>query len=189
MNGQEQRSSWVKQSGWTPLWELKRWVKCFLGAVPGRIGSSLRVRLYGFAERGRELFIAEGFWAEYPDRIRFANSVGINRDCFINAGGGVTFDEWVLVGPGVTIYSQTHDLSGDPDVPLALKGDVRMPVHLCRGAWLGANSTVLPGVTVGANAVVAAGAVVTKDVPPNAVVGGVPATVIRMRDVAEQSAP
>lgn len=184
MSGSGEYPTWVQRSGWTPIWEIKRWVKCTLGAIPGRIGSALRTRFYGFGNRGRQIFIAEGFWAEYPDRIHIADSVGINRGCFINAGGGVTLDDWVLIGPGVTIYSQTHDLDGDPSTPLALKGDVRKPVHLARGAWLGANVTVLPGVTIGENAVVAAGAVVTRDVPPNSVVGGVPATVIRRRETS-----
>lgn len=171
--------TWATRSGWTLAWEIKRWIKCTLSGVPGRFGSFLRVRLYGFGAVGRDVFIGEGFWAEYPGNISFGDSVGLNRGCFINAGGGVTIEEWALIGPNVTIYSQSHDIDGDPDVPLALQGDVRAPVRIARGAWLGANSTILMGVTVGEGAVVAAGAVVTKDVPPRTVVGGVPASVIR----------
>ncbi|MRR12421.1 acyltransferase [bacterium] len=173
------RDSWARRSGWSIGWEIKRWIKCFIGAIPGRTGSFFRVRLYGFQSRGRELFIGEGFWAEFPDRIAFGDSVGLNRGCFINAGGGVTIEDWVLIGPNVTIYSQSHDIDGDPGVPLALRGDIRKPVRIGRGAWLAANTTILPGVTVGEGAVVAAGAVVTKDVPPRTVVGGVPASAIR----------
>lgn len=58
------------------------------------------------------------------------------------------------------------------------------PIHIGRNVWIGANATVLPGVTIGDHAVIAAGAVVTKDVPANTVVGGVPAKVIRMMDGA-----
>ena len=54
------------------------------------------------------------------------------------------------------------------------------PVHICRNAWIGAGATILPGVTVGKNAVVAAGAVVTKDVAPNTIVGGNPARLIKI---------
>ncbi|MBN2247172.1 MAG: acyltransferase [Coriobacteriia bacterium] len=173
------RADWARRSGWSVAWEIKRWLKCWLAGTPGRLGSALRVRLYGFGSRGPDVFIAEGFWAEYPDRIRFGNSVGINRGCFINAGGGVTIDDWVLIGPGVTIYSQSHDLNGDPSLPLALRDDVRKPVHIARGAWLAANVTILPGVTVGQNAVVAAGAVVSRDVPARTVAAGVPAVAVR----------
>ena len=132
--------------------------------------------------------IAEGFWAEYPQSVRFGTSVGLNRGCFINAGGGVTIDDWVLIGPNVMIYSQTHDLDGDPALPLALRADVRRPVHIAQGAWLGANATILPGVTVGEYAVVAAGAVVSRDVPARTVVAGVPAAALRTLPEPEPSA-
>ena len=184
----EKRPDWAHRSGWSPAWELKRWVKCWLGSVPGRIGSVLRVRLYGFGGRGSDVFIAEGFWAEYPQSVRFGTSVGLNRGCFINAGGGVTIDDWVLIGPNVMIYSQTHDLDGDPALPLALRADVRRPVHIAQGAWLGANATILPGVTVGEYAVVAAGAVVSRDVPARTVVAGVPAAALRTLPEPEPSA-
>ena len=59
------------------------------------------------------------------------------------------------------------------------------PVHIKRNAWIGIGSTILPGVTIGENAIVAAGAVVAKDVPDNAMVGGVPAKIIKMLDASK----
>ena len=171
--------SWAERSGWTLAWEFKRWAKHVLSGIPGRLGSALRCRFYGFGSCAKDVFIAEHFWAEYPKQLHIGEHTGINRGFFVNAGGGVTIDSWVLIGPGVTIYSQNHDLDGDPSLPLARRGDIRAQVHVGRGAWLAANVTVLPGVTVGEGAVVAAGAVVTHDVTPFTVVAGVPARQIR----------
>ena len=76
------------------------------------------------------------------------------------------------IAANAQIISNNHDL---PDHSLL----VCKPVHICRNAWIGAGATILPGVTVGENAVVAAGAVVTKDVAPNTIVGGNPAKLIK----------
>ena len=168
---------WIERSGWTLGSEVKRWVKCWLSRVPGRAGSALRRRLYGFGSCGTDVLLCEGLWVEYPRSLDIGDHVGINRNCSINAGGGVMISDWCLIGPSVTIYSQNHDLSRI-DVPLALAGDIRAPVCVGKGVWLAANCTILAGVTIGEGAVVAAGAVVTKDVPPYTVVGGVPAHVI-----------
>lgn len=173
-------ADWVERSGWTLLTEMKRWAKCWLSGVPGRLGGFLRRRMYGFRSCGDDLLLYEGLWVDYPGALDLGNHVSINRHATINAGGGVSIGDWVMVGPGVTIYSQNHDLSR-VDIPLALAGDIRSPVRVGEGAWLGANCTVLAGVTVGVGAVVAAGAVVTKDVALWSIVGGVPAKVIGTR--------
>ena len=88
--------------------------------------------------------------------------------------GGITLADNVLVGPNATIISVNHPLDPQKRHEVEMK-----PVLIDENAWLGANSTILPGVTVGKNAVVAAGAVVTKDVPANTVVAGVPAKIIK----------
>lgn len=87
--------------------------------------------------------------------------------------GGITIEDDVLIGPGVYLISVNHHHRKE----LELK-----PVLIKKNAWIGAKATILPGVTVGENAVVAAGAVVTKDVPANTVVAGMPAKVIKKID-------
>lgn len=84
--------------------------------------------------------------------------------------GGIYVGDQVLIGPRCTIISVNHGLAADQRDTLALK-----PVHLERNCWLGANVTILPGITVGENSIVGASAVVTKDVPANTVVVGNPA--------------
>lgn len=115
-----------------------------------------------------------------PIRSDYGANLKIGKGVFINSGvmftnlGGIELADNVLVGPNATIISVNHPL--DPQ----RRHEVEMkPVLVEENAWLGANSTILPGVKVGKNAVVAAGAVVTKDIPANTVVAGVPARVIK----------
>lgn len=115
-----------------------------------------------------------------PIRSDYGANLKIGKGVFINSGvmftdlGGIELADNVLVGPNATIISVNHPLDPQKRHTVEMK-----PVYIDKNAWLGANSTILPGVTVGQNAVVAAGAVVTKDVPANTVVAGVPAKVIK----------
>jgi len=102
------------------------------------------------------------------------DGVGIAQHCFIQVRGKVVIEDQVIFGPHVSIYSETHNFQ-DPEQPVKLQGETRKGVTIREGAWLGAGCTILDGVTVGRNSVVAAGAVVTRDVPDGAVVGGIPA--------------
>ncbi|MBO9616883.1 MAG: sugar O-acetyltransferase [Dyadobacter sp.] len=103
-------------------------------------------------------------------------NVFINHACSFLDIGGITIEDDVLVGPRVNITSESHPLDPADRAALVLK-----PVHIKRNAWIGAGATILPGVTVGENAVVAAGAVVSRDVAPNTVVAGIPAKVVKER--------
>lgn len=88
---------------------------------------------------------------------------------------GITLGDNVQIGPNVTIATDNHDLKDHYILKCR-------PVTINNNAWIGANATILPGVTVGENAVIGAGSVVTKDVPANTVVAGNPARVIRTLD-------
>lgn len=88
--------------------------------------------------------------------------------------GGITLEDGVPIGPRVNLVTENHPL--DPADRRAL---ITKPIIIKKNAWIGAGATILPGVTIGENAVVAAGSVVSKDVPANVVVGGVPAKTIK----------
>ncbi len=113
-----------------------------------------------------------------PCQIDFANQVKLGKHVFINhsltlmSAGGVTIDDGVQIGPQATIVTTNHDFHDHNTLHCK-------PVHIKKNAWLGCRVTVMPGVTIGENAVVAGGALVTKDVPDNVVVAGVPAKVIK----------
>jgi acetyltransferase-like isoleucine patch superfamily enzyme len=115
-----------------------------------------------------------------PLYINYGKNTKIGKNVFINFGctfldlGSITIEDNVLLAPGVKLLSESHPLSSEDRQSLVPK-----PICIKRNAWIGANAMILPGVTVGENAVVAAGAVVSKDVPDNTVVGGIPAKFIR----------
>lgn len=88
------------------------------------------------------------------------------------SAGGITIDDGVMVGPNVQIYTDNHDF--DNHMVLRCK-----PAHICKNAWIGGGAIILPGITVGENAVVGSSAVVTHDVEPNTIVAGNPAHVIK----------
>lgn len=114
------------------------------------------------------------FYTNFGRFTTLGKNVFINHACSFLDIGGITIEDDVLIGPRVNITSENHPL--DPSDRKAL---TPKPVHIKRNAWIGAGATILPGVTVGENAVVAAGAVVSRDVPANTVVAGIPAKVIR----------
>ncbi|MDE6861997.1 MAG: galactoside O-acetyltransferase [Alistipes sp.] len=104
--------------------------------------------------------------------VKIGRNVVIMNNVLMMAAGGITIDDDVMVAANVQLISNNHDLTDH--AVLTCK-----PVHLKRNCWIGAGATILPGVTVGENAVVAAGAVVTRDVEADTVVGGNPARLLR----------
>ena len=114
------------------------------------------------------------FHTNFGRFIRLGKNIFINHACSFLDIGGITIEDDVQIGPRVNLTSENHPL--DPTDRTTL---IPRPVVIKRNAWIGAGATILPGVTIGENAVVAAGAVVSRDVPPNTVVAGVPAKVVK----------
>ena len=118
------------------------------------------------------------FHTDCGKNLKIGKRVFINAGCQFQDQGGIEIGDDVLIGPQTIIATLNHD--PDPD---KRGGMVPKPVRICNKVWLGARVTLCPGVTIGAGAIVGAGAVVTKDVPPFAVVAGVPAKVVKTIDV------
>jgi len=113
-------------------------------------------------------------YADFGKNIVLGRRVFINAGCTFQDQGGVTIGDDSLIGHNVVFATLNHDL--DP----ARRADMHpAPIVVGRNVWIGSNATVLPGVSIGDNAVVAAAAVVTKDVPAGTVVVGSPARVVR----------
>lgn len=114
------------------------------------------------------------FHTNFGRHIRLGKNVFINHACSFLDLGGIFIEDNVLIGPKVSIITESHPVDPEHRQMLELKS-----VFIKQNAWIGASATILPGITIGANAVVAAGAVVSQDVPANTVVAGIPAKVIR----------
>ena len=126
-----------------------------------------------FGRKLDDVRILTPFICDFGNRVTFGKNVFINHSAILSASGGIEFEDGVMAAPGVHIATINHDMA-DRHVTYTYG-----KVTVKKNAWLGMNCTICPGVTIGKYAVVAAGAVVTKDVPDYAVVGGMPAKVIR----------
>jgi acetyltransferase-like isoleucine patch superfamily enzyme len=127
---------------------------------------------------GTTIDISTGIFA--PFYINFGKHTIIGKNVFINHAcsfldlGGITIEDDVLIGPRVNLITENHPID-----PTKRKSLLCKPIVIKRNAWIGAAATILPGVTIGENAVVAAGSVVTKNVADNTIVAGVPAKFIK----------
>lgn len=110
------------------------------------------------------------FHTNFGKHINIGKNVFINHACSFLDMGGITIEDDVLIGPKVNLITENH-----PVDPQKRKSLFCKPIVIKKNAWIGAASTILPGVTIGENAIVAAGSVVTKDVPGNTIVAGIPA--------------
>lgn len=108
----------------------------------------------------------------------------LKSNTFIECSGGVTIGRYFHVGRGLTIFSTNHNWESAERIPYDEK-TISKPVVIQDFVWCGANVTIVPGVTVGEGAILGAGAVVTRDVPAGAMVGGNPAQVIKSRDLEQ----
>ncbi|MFA5775159.1 MAG: acyltransferase [Ilumatobacteraceae bacterium] len=133
-----------------------------------------------FAEFGKRSFIDYRCYFRYPSKIKIGSNVSINTGCKFYPSRQfkdvyITLEDDVVLGPNVTFFGAGQD-PRTADLP-----DVAAPIHVCRGAYIGGNSTIRYGVRIGAGAVIGAGSLVTKDIPGNVIAGGVPARIIKQR--------
>lgn len=114
------------------------------------------------------------FYTDFGKNITIGKDVFINSGCHFQDQGGIEIGDGSLIGHNVVLATINHDLRPEKN-----RKNHYAPIKIGRHVWIGSNATILPGVSIGDRAVVAAGAVVTKDVPTMTVVGGVPARVLK----------
>lgn len=114
------------------------------------------------------------FYTNFGRHIRLGKNVFINHACSFLDLGGITIDDNVQIGPRVNLVTENHPVDPSNRKTLDLNS-----IHIKRNVWIGAAATILPGVTIGENSIVAAGAVVRNNVEANTIVAGVPAKVIK----------
>ena len=113
-------------------------------------------------------------YINYGKHTKIGKNVFINFNCTFLDLGGITIDDNVLLAPNVCLLSEGHPISPEERHSL-----IPRPIHIKKNAWIGAGASILQGVTIGENSIVAAGAVVSKDVPDNSIAGGIPAKVLK----------
>jgi len=125
---------------------------------------------------GHGSFIEPPFHCTYGRNTYLGDQVYLNFSCVIIDNNEVHIGDRCMIGPAVQIYTAAHPLQAEPRIQGC---EVAKPVRLDDNVWVGGGAIILPGVCIGRNAVVGAGAVVTRDVPASTVVAGNPARVIR----------
>ena len=125
-------------------------------------------------ELNETLNVIPPFNTDFGKNIHIGQRVFINSGCKMQDQGGIYIGDDVLIGHNACLLTLNHEMDPENRADMHPK-----PIHIEDKVWLGSNVTVLPGVTIGEGAIVAAGAVVTKDVDSNTIVGGVPAKIIK----------
>lgn len=117
-------------------------------------------------------FFTPPMYIDCGNRVNLGKNVYANHNLTMMSVGTITIDDGVMMGPGVGLFTDNHE-------PNNIRMISTKEIHIKKNAWLGARVNVAPGVTIGENAIIGTGAVVTKDIPDNAVAVGVPARVIK----------
>ena len=127
-------------------------------------------------EAGENISIQPMFWCDYGCNIRMGSQIEINHNCVILDCAPVTFGDHVFIGPNCGFYTAGHPL----DAATRNTGlEFARPITVGDNVWFGGNVAVLPGVSIGSGAVIGAGSVVSRDIPPNVVAAGNPCRVLR----------
>ncbi|OEC35429.1 Hexapeptide repeat of succinyl-transferase [Pseudomonas cuatrocienegasensis] len=160
--------------------QLVRFFWCSIDLIPGFLGVGLR---YAFALRlskkiGHNVFLGRGIEVLCWERLSIGDNVSIHKDCYIDATGSLIIGDNVSIAHSSSILTFEHSWS-DSSKPIKYNQSIYSPVSIGDDVWIGCGCRILSGICIGSRVVVAAGAVVTKNIPAGVLIGGVPAKVIK----------
>lgn len=139
-----------------------------------------RLLVKGMVDKcGKNVNIEHGAFLASGKGIEIGDNSGLGLNCRV--AGPLVIGNDVMMAPGVMIFTQNHE-TADTSIPMRLQTAPKKKVVIGNDVWIGANALIMPGVKVGNGCIIAAGAIVTRDVPDYAVVGGNPAKIIKFRD-------
>lgn len=149
--------------------------------VASAFGCRLRLLWVGpfFREIGKNVNIQPGVEMHPLYNISIGDNSGVGRDSYISAADQVMIGKDVMIGPQLMLYTANHETK--LGVPMIMQPMIKKPVTIEDDVWIGSRVTILPGVTIGKGSVIAAGSVVTRNVEPFSIYGGVPAKLIKKR--------
>lgn len=155
----------------------------YYGGSNLKIDRNLQIEGHNALRLGDGVFLFGGshFVAHHSNPITVGDRSHIGRNSVLAGLGGISIGDDCLISSGVLIYSITQNVEKDPLNVIRENGNLKKPVSIGNDIWIGAGATILPGVTVGDHAIIAAGAVVTKDIRPWQIAVGVPAKSIKDR--------
>lgn len=150
-----------------------------------------KIRQYYWKHRlkkcGNNFTCCSGVKIHNAKNFEVGNNVRIGENSYINASGGLIFGNNIQLGPKVFIWTTNHNYFSPKKLPFD-NIKIHKKIFINDNVWIGANTTLIPGITIGEGAVIAMGSVVTKDVPACAVVGGNPAKILKYRDIDKYNA-
>jgi len=144
-----------------------------LSVQPVRLGNNVRIGAFS-------QLIASTSFNNPGVGITIGNNVGIGEFAYLGGGGGLTIGDETIVGQYFSCHPENHNYA-DLDTAIRLQGVSRKGIKIGNNCWIGSKVTILDGVSVGDHCIIAAGAVVTKSMPANSIIGGVPAKVLKTR--------
>lgn len=163
--------------GMTEVWEFVfRTIKLSPALNASASIEEIRTRLSDIIGRDidKSTVVFTPFYTNFGRHIRFGKNVFINHACTFLDLGGIIVEDHVQIGPRVSLITENHPVDPSKRKTLDLNS-----IHIKQNVWIGAAATILPGVTIGENSIVAAGAVVRTNVEANTIVAGVPAKTVK----------
>ena len=150
---------------------------------PSKLNNLIKTNLLRIrgAKIGRNVIIYQNVFIDVPKNIEIGDNVVISHGVIITCSGGVTIEKNSMIGYHAKILSANHIIPVELEKPIRFSGHSFKRVKISENVWVGANAVILPGTEIAKGSVIAAGAVVPKDVEPYTIVGGIPAKVIKRR--------
>lgn len=152
------------------------------GIYPTKFGCKLKnfCLKWSGIDKGKNLLIHLGVFISGHKNIKIGDDCVLSKDCILMGKGGILLGDRVLVGYSSKILTGAHVIPKGLG-SIRFSGHTYKPIRIGKDVWIGSNCVIMPGVNIGDNSIIAAGAIVNRDVPANVIFGGVPGKILKQR--------